>query len=79
MTVQPNPAASVRPESDASGNGAGAVVVQPSPKDLGSPPATTQVATRSGLDPMLLISAAFLLAGISLFLLRWSARRLGDG
>ncbi len=78
VSVQPNPAATRGPLTDASGKGAGTVASAPSPEDLGSAPASTQVSPASGPDPMLLISVAFLFAGLGLFFLRWSARRLGD-
>ena len=79
VSVQPIPAATSGPLTDASGKGAGAVPVEPSPEDLGSAPATTRVVRTSSLDPMLLISAMFLVVGLGLFVLRWSARRLSDG
>lgn len=79
VTVQPHPAASARPQIDSSGKGAGTGVVVPSPQDLGSTPNVAHVAKSSGPDPLLLISAAFLVVGLGLFILRWSARRLSDG
>ncbi len=79
VTVQPNPVASVRPKNDASGEGAGTGAVAPSPADLGTTSDVSHDVRSSGPDPLLLVSAAFLLAGLCLFMLRWRARRLGDG
>ena len=75
---RPNPAASVRPENDASGEGAGTGRRAITRRSRATSDVSHDVRS-SGPDPLLLVSASFLLVGLGLFLLRWGARRLGDG
>lgn len=78
VAIPPNPAATAGPLTDTSGKGTGTVATEPSSADLAPSPATTEAARASTLDPLLLVSAALLLVGFGLFVVRWSARRLSD-
>ena len=49
------------------------------PSDDGSSLEASQGDTSSGMDALLVVSAALLVVGLGLFLLRWGARRLADG
>ncbi len=63
-------------------NGAGKGASAPTADDaggalrLGSSPSST---AEPGVPWLVLVSGAFLVAGLALFAIRWSARRLGDG
>jgi hypothetical protein len=56
----------------------GAAGATEGPPTLDSSPEST-LAAAPGIPTLVLLSAAFLIAGLGLFLIRWSARRLGDG
>jgi anti-sigma factor RsiW len=49
-----------------------------SPSVLGAAPDTSLAAESTAPSMLVVLSAAFLIAGLGLFLIRWTARRLGD-
>ena len=76
--VPAQPQASGAPIADGTGKGAAAGPAATPPLSGTSATEPSQAQATSGVNALLLVSVAFLVGGLGLFLLRWGARRLAD-
>lgn len=60
------------------GSGKGQVAAPGQPSTLTASTATDLTADSTGISTLVILSGAFLIAGLGLFAIRWTARRLGD-